>query len=93
MQKNIGILHIHKEEFKLQTVPLQTVRPFVFDNISLSDIELKKNYSKKQSELLYEYIKDYIENTLIPKAAKQITGLILTIFNFWLRKSNEFVEV
>ncbi|XP_076275153.1 double strand break repair nuclease mre11 [Rhynchophorus ferrugineus] len=31
LQKHVGLFKIHKKEFKLEAIPLKTVRPFIFD--------------------------------------------------------------
>lgn len=33
--KKVGILEIYKDQFKIQAIPLKTVRPFVFEEILL----------------------------------------------------------
>lgn len=37
IRKHCGILHIFKDKFKLEAIPLQTVRPFIFKSIDLED--------------------------------------------------------
>lgn len=37
IQKNVGLLMIHKKQFKLESIPLKTVRPFIFQSINLLD--------------------------------------------------------
>ncbi len=36
-KKHIGLLEIHKEEFRLKPIPLNSVRPFVMASIALAD--------------------------------------------------------
>ncbi|XP_012285624.1 double-strand break repair protein MRE11 [Orussus abietinus] len=73
--KHVAILQIHKFDFQVQKLKLKTVRPFVFDNLFLDDEEnISKNYIEKGAESIYEYVDNYIENMMIPKAAKQLTG-------------------
>lgn len=36
-KKHVGLLEIHKEEFRLKPIALNTVRPFVMASIVLSD--------------------------------------------------------
>lgn len=39
LDKHIAILHICKEQFKLEPIKLQTVRPFIFKSIKLQDYD------------------------------------------------------
>lgn len=39
LEKHIAILHIYKDQFKLEPIKLQTVRPFVFKSIKLQDYD------------------------------------------------------
>ncbi|KOX68243.1 Double-strand break repair protein MRE11 [Melipona quadrifasciata] len=72
--KHIGILSVNKTQFKLQSVKLQTVRPFVFDNLIIQDENIPKSYTEQFSESVYKFVNNYIENELIPKASIQFSG-------------------
>ncbi|XP_043788155.1 double-strand break repair protein MRE11, partial [Apis laboriosa] len=72
--KHIGILTVNKMKFKLQKLKLQTVRPFIFDNLILKDEEIPKNYAETLSESVFKFIDNYIQNELMPKAAFQLSG-------------------
>ncbi|XP_031366460.1 double-strand break repair protein MRE11 [Apis dorsata] len=72
--KHIGILTVNKMKFKLQKLKLQTVRPFIFDNLILKDEEIPKNYAERLSESVFKFIDNYIQNELMPKAALQLSG-------------------
>ncbi|XP_043517883.1 double-strand break repair protein MRE11 isoform X1 [Frieseomelitta varia] len=72
--KHIGILSVNKTQFKLQSVKLETVRPFVFDNLILQDENIPKSYTEQLSESVYKFVDNYIENELIPKASIQLSG-------------------
>lgn len=76
-EKHVSILHIHKEKYKLKKIKLQTVRPFVMKDIMLREEEIHDNAPRKIA--VYDFIKDYIENEMIPEAARKVTGLY-TIF-------------
>lgn len=39
IEKHIGLLLVHKNEFKLEPIKLQTVRPFIFESVNLGDLE------------------------------------------------------
>ncbi|XP_043247930.1 double-strand break repair protein MRE11 [Colletes gigas] len=72
--KHIGLLSIKDMKFKMKKIKLQTVRPFVFDNLILCDQNISANYNQSLSESVYTFVDDYIENVLVPKAAEQLTN-------------------
>ncbi|XP_017796134.1 PREDICTED: double-strand break repair protein MRE11 [Habropoda laboriosa] len=72
--KHVGILTICKTNFKMKEVNLKTVRPFVFDNLILQDENIPKNYTESLSASVCNFVDNYIENELIPKAAAQLTN-------------------
>lgn len=37
LEKNIGLLQVRGDKFKMTPIKLQTVRPFVFDSVNLSE--------------------------------------------------------
>jgi len=58
-QKNVGLLQIYKREFSLTPMPLQTVRPFVFDSIVLAEYVDKLNLGEGDaSTKVYNFAKD-----------------------------------
>lgn len=65
---------MNKTQFKLQNVKLETVRPFVFDNLIIEDENIPKSYTEQLSESVYKFVDNYIENELIPKASIQLSG-------------------
>ena len=65
---------MNKTQFKLQSIKLETVRPFVFDNLIIQDENIPKSYTEQLSESVYKFVDNYIENELIPKASTQLSG-------------------
>jgi double-strand break repair protein MRE11 len=61
----------------MEPLKLRTVRPFVFEDIILNDYNNQIAKFKSRSEAVEEFIDNYIENELIPKATKHHTGSIL----------------
>lgn len=39
LEKHVGLLEIHRTQFQITPIKLQTVRPFVFKSINLDDLE------------------------------------------------------
>ena len=74
IEKKIGILHIHKKQFKLQAVKLKTVRPLIFKSVNLDEFadELRLNEGntrKKIEKFLMKTVDEMIE-----EAKKRLTG-------------------
>ncbi|XP_054002980.1 double-strand break repair protein MRE11 isoform X1 [Hylaeus anthracinus] len=72
--KYIGILSINGLKFKMKKLKLKTVRPFVFDNLILSDQNISNDYTESLSQSVYNFVDNYVENVLMPQAAGQLTG-------------------
>lgn len=72
--KHIGILSVNKMDFKLQSIKLQTVRPFIFDNLIIQDQDIPIQNNEPRSASVYNFVDNYIENELIPKASIQLSG-------------------
>lgn len=63
----------------MKKLKLNTVRPFVFDNIILynnPEIEEKRKsqFISSNANIISDYVDKYIEDKLIPKAVAQLTG-------------------
>lgn len=73
-KKHVGLLEIYKNKFKLKELPLQTVRPFVFDSIVLPDradeLGLNEGDASKKVEA---FAKERVE-AMIAQAETQLTG-------------------
>ena len=72
--KHVGILSINGLKFKMKELKLNTVRPFVFDNLILQNEDIPKSFSHASTTDVYNFVDDYIENKLIPEAALQLTS-------------------
>ncbi len=62
--KHVGILKVYKKNFKLDKIPLRSVRQFVMDSIVLSDqnlIETDKNIEQKIEQLLTKKVDKMVE--------------------------------
>lgn len=74
VQKQVGILHVCKNKFRMQCIDLQTVRPFVFHDVLLSENTHKISKYKSKSEAVEEFVDNYIEENMIADATKLLTG-------------------
>ncbi|XP_039955004.1 double-strand break repair protein MRE11 [Bactrocera tryoni] len=74
LKKYVGLLEIHKTRFQMKPLPLQTVRPFVFDSVDLSQMteELKLDEGDVQNKVM-AMAKERVQN-MITKAKEQFTG-------------------
>jgi len=68
-QKHVGLLHVYQKTFKMEPLPLQTVRQFMFDNIVLSDTNLLSH----EDEKVFSYLTEKVEQ-LIDQAEINHTG-------------------
>lgn len=88
VEKRVGILSVYKNKFKMETLRLNTVRPFVFADVVLNDCEDEISKFKGRSEAVEEFVDNYIENIMIPEAAAQQTGLTYSFYPKTVRKTN-----
>lgn len=79
--KHVGLLKINKNNFKMKSLKLKSVRPYVFDNMILSDHDIKIQDCISLSDSIRQYVDRYIENELMPKVAEQLTGMLITLSN------------
>ncbi|XP_034939537.1 double-strand break repair protein MRE11 [Chelonus insularis] len=71
--KHVGLLKIHRTKFILEPLKLKTIRPFVYDSISLKEI-IRKEYCDPTPDGLIEYVDDYIEHTVFEAVKPLLTG-------------------
>ncbi|XP_054738689.1 double-strand break repair protein MRE11 [Anastrepha obliqua] len=74
LKKHVGLLEIHKTRFQMKPLPLQTIRPFVFDSVDLSQMieELKLDEGDVTNKVI-AMAKERVEE-MIAKAKEQLTG-------------------
>lgn len=72
--KHVGLLKVNKSDFKMKSLRLKSVRPYIFDNMILSDHDIKAQDCISLADSISHYVDQYIENELIPKVAEQLTG-------------------
>lgn len=72
--KHVGLLQVNNKKFKLKKLKLNTVRPFVFDDLILSDHQMDINYSENYADKIRDFVDHYIEHTIIPQVCKQTTS-------------------
>lgn len=74
LQKHCGLLLVHGTEFKLEPIPLRTVRPFVFETLDLGRFESELKFKEKNAQ---QRIQDFIAariETMIKQAETQRSG-------------------
>ncbi|KAL7741992.1 hypothetical protein ACLKA6_018249 [Drosophila palustris] len=73
-KKHVGLLEIYKTKFHLKPLPLQTVRPFVFDSINLEECVDKLNLGEGDaSTKVYNFALERVE-AMIKQAKTMLTG-------------------
>lgn len=69
--KHVAVLSITGRDFKVETIRLKTVRPFVMKEIVLSEDRTAKTFAKKDNRtLLTRYLMDVVES-LIEQATRE----------------------
>jgi len=66
-QKHVGILQVRKKEFKIDKVPLRSVRQMIWRDIKLSDhlAGLEEKTEKTRREKVEKFCKDQVEKALL----------------------------
>lgn len=77
--KHVGLLKINKSNFKIKPLKLQSVRPFIFDNLILHDHDIKMRNCVSLANAISQYVDQYIENNIMPKVAEQLTGISIIL--------------
>lgn len=72
-EKHCAILKIRKKNFKLDRIPLRTVRPFIYDTITLSKCNINMGDASKPSHAVQNYVSNYVQN-MLDSAARQLSG-------------------
>ncbi|KAI0057313.1 DNA repair exonuclease [Artomyces pyxidatus] len=70
LPKHVALLKIHGKEFKMEPLPLRTVRPFVMDEIILTEVAEEEGFQVTDQMAVTKYLKQRV-NELIDKAQTQ----------------------
>ncbi|XP_030555184.1 double-strand break repair protein MRE11 [Drosophila novamexicana] len=74
IKKHVGLLEIYKTKFHLKPLPLQTVRPFIFDSIDIDSIATKLNLKQGDASIkVCDFAKNRVE-AMIEEAKSLLTG-------------------
>ncbi|XP_023160670.2 double-strand break repair protein MRE11 [Drosophila hydei] len=74
IKKHVGLLEIYKTKFNLKPIPLQTVRPFIFESIDLEDYVDKLNLKEGDASIkVYNFAIKRVE-AMIEQAKSLLTG-------------------
>lgn len=97
MPKHCALLQIHKSDFMLTPIPLQTVRPFIFKTIVLSEENFgdEVNENEKVQEFLKLRINDAIEEAAKLRSGdpKQPKLPLVRLSVFYEREGQDFNRV
>lgn len=74
IEKHVGILEIHRKEFKINAVKLKTVRPFIFRSVNIDEFvdEFRLNEGDTRSKVEKFYSKNVTE--MIAESKQRISG-------------------
>ncbi|XP_042860565.1 double-strand break repair protein MRE11-like [Penaeus japonicus] len=74
VEKHVALLEVNnKQLFNVTPLKLETVRPFIFDDVCLADQDLDYVIGKKETNPVEEFIEEHIRGMLI-RAKEQLTG-------------------
>ena len=81
-EKSVGLLQVRGKDFKMDSIPLETVRPMIFKNVSLNEASpdftppdvSKCKTDKEVQAKVEESLKKYVENLLKTELPKKLTG-------------------
>lgn len=68
----------------MKNLKLKSVRPYIFENLILSDHDIKMDDCISLADSVSQYVDRYIENELMPKVAEQLTGMLITLLNIFI---------
>lgn len=71
--KHVAILKVQGNKYDVEKIKLKTVRPFVFETVTLSDWNMKIP-TQKRTEAVVDYVDKYIRKKMLMKAKEQLTG-------------------
>lgn len=69
--KHCALLKVHKKNFSLQKIRLQTVRPFYFEDVILASTDIKPEIFHEKKVL--KYCKERVE-ALLHLSQEELTG-------------------
>lgn len=69
----------------MKSLKLKSVRPYVFDNMILHDHNIQAGGYLSLADAVNEYVDQYIEDELLPKATEQLTGMSIVLDIIFLK--------
>lgn len=63
----------------MKSLKLKSVRPYIFDNLILSNHDIKLGNCVSVADSVSQYVDGYIENELMPRVAEQLTGTLIIL--------------
>jgi double-strand break repair protein MRE11 len=80
VQKKVGLLTVSGKQFKMDEIPLKTVRPLIFKTVSLTEnLDLSSGTEQSKQAKIDGYLKDYIEKLIETELPKKLTGKSLKL--------------
>ncbi|KAL9655012.1 hypothetical protein ABK040_008796 [Willaertia magna] len=67
--KKVAIIEIYKDQYRTIPLPLKSVRPYIFDTITLSDYKDDLKHVKNNSDEIAQFLKEHVEELI--EQAKQ----------------------
>ncbi|KAI0692701.1 Mre11 DNA-binding presumed domain-containing protein [Cytidiella melzeri] len=70
IEKHVALMEVHGKEYRLTPIPLRTVRPFIMDEVILSDAAEDEEFDLNDRMAISKYLRAKV-NELIGKANKE----------------------
>ncbi|XP_065209390.1 double-strand break repair protein MRE11 [Planococcus citri] len=71
-KKHVALLRVHDKKFKIDHLPLKTVRPFIFETIKLSECNIR-DVDPNPADNVQRYLTERVDYSIV-NASDQITG-------------------
>jgi len=72
--KNVILLKIMEKKMKYELIPLESVRPFLFQTLKISQLDIPFSTTQKKSEQIKRYLQQMIETLLDETLSTRLTG-------------------
>ncbi|KAF9781340.1 Metallo-dependent phosphatase-like protein [Thelephora terrestris] len=67
LEKHVALIHVHGKEYSLKPLPLRTARPFVLEEVVLSEVAEEEGFELEDQMEIAKYLRSRV-NALIEKA-------------------------
>lgn len=58
--RHVGLIHVHGKEYSLKPLPLRTVRPFVLEEVVLSEVAEEEGFELEDQMEITKYLRSRV---------------------------------